>query len=69
VAINDAAMTAIPYRELINRNLPLVERGCTSKAMFISRREARSRVRNGRHQDGSVRPYRCRYCAWWHLGH
>jgi hypothetical protein len=64
-----ACMTSIPYRELINRDLPLLERGCTSKAMFISRREAQNVKRHGRHQDGSVRPYRCRYCDWWHLGH
>jgi len=66
---DDVGMTAIPYRELINRNLPLMERGCTSKARFLSRREARSMGRHGRHQDGSLRPYHCRFCDWWHLGH
>ncbi len=62
-------MTVIPYRQLINRNLPLVDRGCTSKALYITRREAKSEARHGRHQDGSLHPYRCRYCDWWHLGH
>jgi len=46
-----------------------MERGCTSKARFLSRREARSMGRHGRHQDGSLRPYHCRFRDWWHLGH
>jgi hypothetical protein len=29
----------VDYHQFINRNLPLVERGCTSKAMFVSRSE------------------------------
>lgn len=62
-------MSAIPYRQFINRDLPPVERGCTSKAVYISRREARSTSRHGRGQDGSLRPYRCRFCDGWHLGH
>jgi hypothetical protein len=58
------------YRTLINRDLPLVERGCTSKAAFLSRREARSLSHNGkRHADGQLKPYHCRNCDRWHLGH
>lgn len=60
---------SVNYREFINRDLPLIERGCTSKAAFVSRREARSWVRNGRRSDGSLDPYRCRICGLWHLGH
>jgi len=62
-------VTAIPYRQLINRDLPRVERGCTSKAYFVSRAEARSLSRHGRRQDGAMRPYHCHTCAGWHLGH
>ena len=69
MASDDAGMSAIPYRQFINRDLPRFERGCTSKALFISRGEARSMSRNGRRQDGSLYPYRCRYCDGWHLGH
>jgi hypothetical protein len=62
-------MSLLPYRQFINRDLPLVERGCTSKSLFVSRGEARSAARHGRRQDGSLRPYRCRTCSAWHLGH
>jgi hypothetical protein len=37
--------------------------------MFVSRREARSQVRHGRQGGGSVKPYHCRHCGGWHLGH
>jgi hypothetical protein len=57
------------YRQFINRDLPLVERGCASKAAFVSRREARSWVRNGRRSDGSLDPYHCNVCGHWHVGH
>jgi len=63
------SMSVIDYRAFINRNLPLVERGCTSKAVYFSRREARSTGRHGKSQDGSLRPYHCRWCDRWHLGH
>jgi hypothetical protein len=62
-------MSLLPYRQFINRDLPLVERGCTSKSLFVSRGEARSAARHGQRQDGSLRPYRCRTCSGWHLGH
>ena len=62
-------MSVISYRDFINRDLPLVERGCTSKALFVSRGEARSFARRDRRQDGSLHPYHCRFCAQWHLGH
>ena len=60
---------ALEYRQFINRDLPRVERACTSKALFLSRNEARSLVRTGRHNDGQVKPYHCRHCDGWHLGH
>ena len=59
----------VDYRTFINRDLPFVERGCTSKVAFVSRREARSISNHGRRQDGSLAPYHCRYCGSWHLGH
>jgi len=62
-------MQTADYRQFINRNLPLLERGCTSKALFTSRREARSLVRNGRRSSGALKPYHCRSCRGWHLGH
>lgn len=62
-------MSLVSYRQFINRDLPLTERGCTSKSLFVSRGEARSAARNGRRQDGSLRPYHCRSCDGWHLGH
>ncbi|HEY8868203.1 MAG TPA: hypothetical protein VIM30_02290 [Candidatus Limnocylindrales bacterium] len=55
------------YRQFINRDLPLVERGCTSKISFESRREAKSVSRRG--GDGRLRPYHCGNCESWHLGH
>jgi hypothetical protein len=60
---------SIDYRRFINRDLPLLERGCTSKAAFESRREARSLARQGRRSDGRSHPYHCRTCGSWHLGH
>lgn len=62
-------MLAVDYRTLINRDLPLVERGCTSKVAFESRREALNLARNGRRSNGQLHPYHCRYCDLWHLGH
>jgi hypothetical protein len=62
-------MTALAYRDFINRELPLRLRACGSKAAYLSRGEARQRVRNGRHIDGAMKPYHCRYCGMWHLGH
>lgn len=66
---HDPGMLITDYRTLINRDLPLLERGCTSKAAFESRREARSLARHGRHANGQLHPYHCRYCDLWHLGH
>ena len=62
-------MQTTDYHQFINRNLPLLERGCTSKALFTSRREARSLVRNGRRSNGALKAYHCRSCGGWHLGH
>jgi hypothetical protein len=38
----------VDYHQFINRELPPRERGCTSKALFLSRREARSVSRQPR---------------------
>jgi hypothetical protein len=65
---DDAGMSVI-YRQFINRDLPHVDRGCTSKAIFVSRGEAKTSARRNRRNDGSLHPYHCRYCDQWHLGH
>ena len=57
------------YRELIDRQVPFEERACLSKVRYASRREARTLSRHGRRQDGTLEPYRCRFCGEWHLGH
>jgi hypothetical protein len=57
------------YRTLIERPRSPIERGCTSKVTYTSRREARTRSRDGRHADGSLQPYHCPNCGAWHLGH
>ena len=62
-------MSLDSYRQFINRNLPLPERGCTCKAVYFSRREASSQARRGRGMDGALKPYHCRWCDRWHLGH
>lgn len=62
-----AVITA--YTLLIERPTNRVERSCSSKVPYASRRDARARVRGGRHQDGTLRPYHCQSCDAWHLGH
>lgn len=42
-------------------------RGCGSKAVFISRREAQARVRRNHDAGPRLRPYRCPWCGQWHL--
>jgi hypothetical protein len=64
----DASGMSVDYHQFINRNLPIRERACTSKAVFVSRGEAKALTRHGRRTDG-VKPYRCRWCGGWHLGH
>ena len=61
-------MTALAYRDFVYRKLPIRERACESKAVYVSRGEARQRLR-GRRMDGSMKPYHCRFCTMWHLGH
>src|SRR5438067_6541720 len=56
-ASNHRFVSVLAYRQLINRDLPKVERSCTSKAMFISRREAVSSTRRGHRGDGALHPY------------
>lgn len=63
------AMTALTYRLLINRDLPIRDRACESKAVYLTRGEARQQLRGGRHMDGAMKPYHCRFCGRWHLGH
>jgi hypothetical protein len=57
------------YTLLVERPIGREERSCASKVPFSSRREARSRVRHGHGQDGTLRPYHCQFCGEWHLGH
>ncbi len=59
----------VAYTQFTERPADRVERSCTSKIPYASRREARSRVRHGRHQDGTLRAYHCQFCGAWHLGH
>jgi hypothetical protein len=59
----------VGYRRFINRQLPLQERGCSSKAVYVSRGEARSIARHGRNGYAGLHPYRCQWCSGWHLGH
>jgi hypothetical protein len=59
---------SVDYHQFINRDLPIRERACTSKAVFFSRREARSLANDSRLTTG-LKPYRCRWCDGWHLGH
>ena len=69
MAGHSPVMQTADYHQFINRDLPYLERGCTSKALFTSRREARSLVRNGRRSNGALKAYHCRSCGGWHLGH
>ena len=62
-------MTAVDYRMLINRDLPIEERACTSKVWFVTRTEARQVARHGRRSNGRLESYHCRNCGYWHLGH
>jgi hypothetical protein len=62
-------MPVLDYRLFVNRDLPIRERACGSKAVYVTRDEARHRIRAGRHVDGTMKPYHCRFCAQWHLGH
>jgi len=62
-------MSLVSYRQFINRELPPLDRGCTSKAVFVSRREAQTSTRRNVRSDGSLRPYHCRHCDGWHMGH
>jgi len=57
------------YTLLVEPPSDRVGRSCSSKIAYGSRREARARVRDGRNQDGTLRPYRCQFCGLWHLGH
>ena len=69
MAPEDRFMPVLDYRQFVNRDLPIRARACESKAVYLTRGEARSTARNGRRQDGSLAPYHCRFCGRWHLGH
>jgi hypothetical protein len=62
-------MTFLAYRQFINRDLPIRERACDTKAVYLTRCEARSHLRTGRRMDGAMKPYHCHYCTLWHVGH
>ena len=55
---SEAPAVIIAYTELVERPTNRVERSCSSKIPYATRREARARVRGGRNQDGTLRPYR-----------
>ena len=57
------------YRSFIQRPSGLIGRSCSSKSAFVTRREALSLSRHGRHQDGTLQAYHCPHCDLWHLGH
>ena len=69
VAADASVMAVLVYREFVNRNLPIRERACESKAVYLTRGEARQHLRGGRRIDGAMKPYHCRFCAGWHVGH
>jgi hypothetical protein len=46
-----------------------MDRSCTSKSAFVSRRAAKTLSHQGRHQDGTLQAYHCPHCDLWHLGH
>ena len=60
---------SLDYRIFINRDLPHLERACTSKAAFVSRGEANQVARRGQRSNGQLAPYHCEFCSRWHLGH
>jgi hypothetical protein len=66
---DDQCMTVLAYRQFINRDLPIRDRACESKAVYVTRGEARQHLRTGRLMDGAMKPYRCGFCYMWHVGH
>ena len=61
-------MPSVDYRQFVKRDLPIRERACESKAVYVTRGEARQQL-GGRRMDGSMKPYHCHFCTMWHLGH
>jgi len=49
-------MLTAGYRLYVNRDLPIRERACTSKAAFTTQHEARHLARHGRHANGQLEP-------------
>jgi len=41
---------------------------CEGKLAYVSRQEAAHDLRNKR-PPGNMRPYRCKLCGLWHVGH
>ena len=66
---SEAPAVITAYTLLVGRPIDRVGRSCSSKIPYMSGREARARVRGGRNQDGTLRPYHCQFCDRWHLGH
>lgn len=58
------------HQQDLSRNTRAYFRGCLSKRQHVSKVEAKQTIREvfGRDKQG-VRPYRCRFCASWHIGH
>jgi len=43
--------------------------GCPSRKITYPTRKAAVAARKWRKMDAGLKPYRCRHCALWHLGH
>lgn len=69
IANDGRCVATLTYRQYVDRDLPIRDRACESKAVYLTRGEARSQLRGGRRMDGSMKPYHCRFCDGWHVGH
>ncbi len=50
------------------RMLSTRERSCDGKHLYVTRKEAKARVHRVPKLRG-LRPYKCLFCEFWHLGH
>lgn len=55
------------FHTYVNRDLPPMDRGCVSKAPFVSRGEAKQAVKAAAKHGISLKPYHCRYFDHWHV--